>query len=75
LRDLVLRQGREHFLQGRDQPRALGEPHHVGREARVRRQFLQAELLDKARPLLVAGDADEELAATGGGETFLWNKD
>ena len=50
------------LLQGGDQPGALGEAHDIGGEARVGRQLLQAELLDKAAPLLVAGNADKQLA-------------
>ena len=61
--DLVARDLADDLLQGGDQPGPLGQPHDIGREARVGGQFLQAEFLDKARPLLVAGDADEELAA------------
>ena len=43
----------------------------IGRQARIGRQFPQAELLDEARPLLVAGDADEQLPAVRGGEHLV----
>ena len=67
-RNLVLRQSGQHLLQGRDQPGPLRQPRDIGREAWVRGQFLQPEFLDKSRPLLVAGDPDEQLAPGSGFE-------
>ena len=69
--DLVARDLPDHLLQRGDQPGPLREPHDVGREPRIGGQLLQAELLDKARPLLVAGDADKELAVARGVEDLV----
>jgi hypothetical protein len=52
----------QHLLQGGDQPCPLRQPRNIGREAWVGGQFLPPEFLDKPPPLLVAGDADEQLA-------------
>src|SRR6266404_818141 len=69
--DLVLRQRSQHLLQGRDQPRPLRQPRDIGREAWVGGQFLKSEFLDKPGPLLVAGDANEQLATGSGFEHLV----
>ena len=61
-RHLVLRQAcrRPPCSAGISQARSASA-HQVGGEARIGGQLLQPELLDEAGPLLVAGDADEQL--------------
>ena len=58
-------------LQGRDQPGTFRQTHNVGGQPRVGGEFLQTEFLDEARPLLVGGDADEQLAVAGGLEHLI----
>src|ERR1700753_3381014 len=61
--DLIKRQRADRILQLRDQPGSFLYPAPVGGKTRVFAERLQAEFLEEALPLLIAGDADEKLTA------------
>src|SRR5689334_19661762 len=69
--DVLLGQLAQDVLQGRDQPGPLLQTHQVGRQARIRGQFLKGEYLDEPGPLLVRGDAYEQLPVGRGPEDLI----